>query len=237
MIRCGNERWRWHEPGRRSRGTTNEAAKSAKRILKPGSAAGACWAACTANSSAWASSWRARRRGVGEGDRPVLQPDPCSSRRCPAMRGIVSLALASVSRLSARSRAGISSVSEIGLALPPLQRIVPLSLTSSVSFGPCPVRVSRNRSGDCTSRPQPARPTHARAASAASTRRADSASRRIDHDRGAAPPRIAAAAEAAPRRRSRSPPGRRRRTGCARGTGRSPARRASSGAVSIPGSA
>src|SRR6476619_7846006 len=40
--------------------------------------------------------------------------------------------------------------------LPPSQRIVPLSLTSSVSGLPCPVRLSVNRAGEWTLRPQPA---------------------------------------------------------------------------------
>ena len=53
------------------------------------------------------------------------------------------------------------------MALPPLQRIVPLSLTSSVSVWPCPVRCSTNRSGEATSSPQPAIETHAAPAASA----------------------------------------------------------------------
>ena len=72
---------------------------------------------------------------------------PVGGDACRARRGVERL-LASLSRSSVRSRAGISSGVESGFGLPPLQRIVPASLTSSVSAVPWPVRVSRNRSGD-----------------------------------------------------------------------------------------
>ena len=75
------------------------------------------WAVWAANSSAWARTWRRARGPVGERHRPLLQLDREVVDRCRARRGSEPF-WASVARLSDRSRAVISAVLEIGLALP-----------------------------------------------------------------------------------------------------------------------
>ena len=75
----------------------------------------------------------------------------------PAYRDELFGPVASLFSVVARSRAWSRSLSGSGLAAPPLQRTVPPSLTNSVSVGPTPFRVRRNRSPACTLRQPPMR--------------------------------------------------------------------------------